>query len=97
MLGPGPVQTSGSASSRILTSLRTEVQEEEGGSEEGLPTQRLVKRAEQGRVFEAPEAETQQKVWVSEEGAAAWRRRTAPTCWSPAPRVSAAAERDARL
>lgn len=57
----------------------------------------MVKQVEQGRVFEAPEAEMQQKVSVLEEGAAASERRKKLSCWSPPPPVVAAAERCAHL
>lgn len=57
----------------------------------------MVKQVERGRVFEAPEAEMQQKVSVLEEEEAASQRRMELSCWSPPPPVAAAAERGARL
>lgn len=54
----------------------------------------MVKQAGRGRVFEAPEAETQQKVSVLEEEEEASGGRS---CWSAPPPVVAVAERGARL
>lgn len=61
----------------------------------GAPS--LVKQVEEGRVFEAPEAVMQQKVWVLKEGAEASERRMELSCWSPPPPVVAGAERGSRL